>query len=68
MLSEAKHLAVHRKRPFASPSLRSGLRLTQGDNTLPMLDVKIHHRAATPLFRFDGSPISVYYPRIAGVS
>src|SRR6266568_4410474 len=31
MLSEAKHLAAWRARPFASPSLLSGLRLTQGD-------------------------------------
>src|SRR5439155_1833801 len=32
MLSEAKHLSVPRDRPLASPSLRSGLRLAQGDN------------------------------------
>ena len=31
MLSAAKHLAADRDRPFAVPSLRSGLRLTQGD-------------------------------------
>src|SRR5258708_17442266 len=50
MLSEAKHLRASRARPFASPSLHSGLRLTQGDTpALPVLIGKKHYRGRIPL-------------------
>jgi hypothetical protein len=40
------------RRPFASPSLRSGLRLTQGDRALPCLGyfVNLHYRPVGALF------------------
>jgi len=45
MLSEAKHLAAHRERPFPFATLRAAAHCAQGDNTVPILIVKTHHRA-----------------------
>ncbi len=55
MLSEAKHLSAHRERPFPFASLRASAHYAQGDNTFPILLVKIHHRPLR-LTRKDGTP------------
>ncbi len=57
--AKGKHLCAHRERPFAAlrvttqlaaPGMamdlyRETLRCAQGDNTVPMLVVKVHHRS-----------------------